>query len=159
MELYENEIINAIDNDYVQVIFRPDRSYLKIKWKSSIKNLTTEEAIAITEKVFREIKKFTPKYVMQDNTQLHFNYTREFLQWILTKMTPLLPQLGVKKIVYVEPAETITKIGLEIFNNQAEELTKDQLERNLVRTVAEAEIWLFDDELLDYKPFSEDDKQ
>ncbi len=157
MELYENEIIRLIDNDFVQVIYKPTKNYLKIKWKQSVKNLTTQEAIEVTKKVFKQLEKYNPEYVLQDNSDIHFNYTNDYLNWVLSKLTPRLAEIGVRKIVYVEPAEIITKIGLQIFFDQAYKITKGKLERNIVNSVAEAEIWLFEDEPLDYTPFSTND--
>ena len=154
MELYENEIIRLIDNDFVQVIYKPAKNYLKIKWKQSVKNLTTHEAIELTKKVFKQLEKYTPEYVLQDNSEIHFNYTDEYLNWVLRELTPRLAEIGVRKIVYVEPAEIITKIGLQIFFDQANKITQGKLKRNLVESVAKAEIWLFEDEALDYTPFS-----
>ena len=37
MEIHENELINALSNDFVEVIYYPYRKYLKIKWKSYVK--------------------------------------------------------------------------------------------------------------------------
>ncbi len=157
MELYENEIIRAIDNDYVQVIYKPAKKYLKVTWKPPVKNLTTEEAIEISQKVFLQLEKYTPEYVLQDISETNFAYTDEYLQWVLKELTPRLPLLGVRKIVYVIPSEIITKIGLEIFHTQASQISGEQVQRNLVESVAKGEIWLFEDEPLDYTPFSTDE--
>ncbi len=141
--IYENEIIILIDNDYLKVTFQPVKKYLKIEWKEAVKNITTQEAIEYSRKVFRQIEKNKPEYVLQDVSKVKFAYTPEYLNWVVNELTPRLPDLGLKKIVYVTGSDILTQIGLELLNTMAQEKTDSVVKRKLVTSVKQAEMWLF----------------
>ena len=154
MEIHENESINALSNDFVEVIYNPYKKYLKFNWKSYVKQLTVSEAFEISKKVFNFIVKYKPKYFLQDISQISFAYTDEYINWVITEFSPYLSKLGVKKIAYVVPCEIITKVGIEILNKLAQEKSKE-VKRLVEENLAKAELWLFEDESNDKKSFTD----
>ncbi len=126
---------------YYDILVSSDKKIAEIKWKKPILDMLIEEYKTVLSKAYSQLLDLKPEALLQNTQDAVYPITDELQEWLTENITKkIFEKIGLKKIAYLVPTDFLTKIGIEMLIQKANQ--KSTIARNFLDDYQKAIDWL-----------------
>ncbi len=109
------------DTKFYTLKFDKENRVIEVDWKKDVLELFEEEYKKVLDEIHALFYDYRPQYLLHNSKDFIYPMTESLQQYITENFSKkVLPEVGIKKVAYVFPADYISQIGLEMLVEKAE---------------------------------------
>ena len=127
---------------YFDILVSDDGKVVEVKWKKTILDMLSEEYQKVLSEAYNHLFELGPIALLQNTKDAVYPITPELQEWLTENITKkIFEQVGIKKIAYLIPSDLLTKLGIEMLVNKAQQKS-GEIPRRFFDSRDEALAWL-----------------